>query len=53
MEQIRGFKINIFVRSHGRPVVKAEDSQPRSRGIESLLALYTEWNVSQRMNIYK
>ena len=29
-------------------VVKAEDSQPRGRGIESLLALYTRFNVKNK-----
>ena len=34
----------------GQPcsVVKAEDSQPRGRGIESLLALYTRFNVKNK-----
>ena len=38
-----------MARSRGL-VVKAEDLHPKSRGIKSLLAAYTIWNVMKAYN---
>ena len=40
------FNKSLKARSHGH-VVKAEDTQPRGRGIESMLLPLTGWNINE------